>query len=123
MSMSLAAPALATTDSGAYGKHTLDCLGLLFGDPNVHETECGPFTQPPFVFPTGGSGAGTPTCQVGEVRLTMPSRPILVAGRADACTPPPCGSDLLHAFPDNGLVPLFHRDAQVSGYPVLVAVC
>ena len=40
----LATPTMATTDSGAYGHHQLDCLGMLFGDPKVHETQCGPFT-------------------------------------------------------------------------------
>jgi hypothetical protein len=60
-STTLVTPAMATTDSGAYGKHQLDCLGLLFGDPKVHESECGPFNAPPFWFPTGGSGAACPT--------------------------------------------------------------
>lgn len=66
----LAAPAMATTDSGGYGKHVLDCFGSLFGDPKDHQDKCGPFNQPPFWFPTGGSGPGA--CpQVGELSPSL----------------------------------------------------
>jgi hypothetical protein len=66
----LVTPTLATTSSGAHEKNPIDCLGLLFGDPKVREAECGPFTQPPFWFPTGGSGPGT-CAQVTELVPTI----------------------------------------------------
>ena len=79
-----ATPTMASTDGGAYVQHLTTCLGLLFTDPKAHEAECGPFTAPPFWFPTGGS-APTPVCETGELQTLGPARPLLVAG--DPCTP------------------------------------
>ena len=94
----LATPTLATTDSGAYGHHQLNCLGMLFGDPKVHEAQCGPFTAPPFWFPTGGSG---PAC--ARVTELLPSQRAYPQGLGDgyvvATAPTACSCAMLTEAP------------------------
>jgi hypothetical protein len=112
----LATPTMATTDSGAYGKHLVDCLGMLFGDPKVHQADCGPFNQPQFWFPTGGSGPACP--QVGELSpSSLPYLPglgvsdenIRVSTTTSYCPPqttslPPDYLDFLHGLEVGGRV-------------------
>jgi len=118
---------MATTDTGAYTQHETSCLGLLFTDLKAHEAECGPFNQPAFTFPTGGSGAGGATCQTGEVQIFGPARPILVAD-ANPCGGslcPPNSGFLPYAFPDDGLFPFVERTGSTAtdGTRVLIAGC
>lgn len=121
----LLSPAMATTDTGAYTQHETSCLGLLFTDLKAHEAECGPFNQPAFTFPTGGSGAGGATCQTGEVQIFGPSRPILVAD-ANPCGGSLCpNSGLQYSFPNSGLLPFVERSGSTTkgGRTVLIAGC
>jgi hypothetical protein len=96
----VATPTFAATGSGSHDKNLIDCLGLLFGDPKVHEAECGPFTQPPFWFPTGGSG---PAC--AQVTELSPSQRVgsRISGLSDlyvvATAPTACSCSVLTEEP------------------------